>query len=541
MNDRHSYVLGMVDLVDSTGYFQEGGESLGKEAKRRHNQITSKIFKKYHLDTEPPKGEGYLFWGKDPVQTCLAAIDAIKRIKTEVIHHSTEDKIYNLATKIVLTKGLIETIEDEKDLIHGHAAHKCQRILQAAKQKHHTILIDSIIFDEIKNHLMETDIIYSGPFKLHVEEFGSIEVYQIADKELGLKIDPIRIKVRNQIKNEVKNLVDDKVKETLKEEKKTTTIKIIVLSLAIAVLFSSLVYLLFITPTIDEEILLQREIEFTKQTMATEVKNVAFMIYETSKNDIMKKPLLTTHTENFPIMMPEISIEEKPRIDLIKTVVDGMDVLYYLFIVPPENWSENLQCRLYVIYPVGALIPGEAPDFLQARDWCDNKGDFEMYQSSAYYSRGQKQIVSTMIIPISDDNLKTVGYLAGAVNFNKILRTSIENSKITNLGYILVDQDNCIVATTYKNDQSVGNIVNFRKLYEFNSGVIELAPTEVTCNNEESILNPNGHIKIAFDENNQFNSWKYNVYELNKPEITKPEIDTNNILEDWKLIVIQPE
>ena len=43
-----------------------------------------------------------------------------------------------MATKIVLTKGLIETREDEKDLTHGQAAHKCQRIMEAAWQKHHT-------------------------------------------------------------------------------------------------------------------------------------------------------------------------------------------------------------------------------------------------------------------------------------------------------------------------------------------------------------------------------------------------------------------
>jgi len=107
-----------------------------------------------------------------PIQTCLAAIDVIKRIKTEVIHHSTEDKRYTLATKIVLTKGLIETIEDEKDLIHGQAAHKCQRILQAAKQKHHTILIDSTIFDEIKNHRIVRGLNHIG------ERFRRVSNYQ---------------------------------------------------------------------------------------------------------------------------------------------------------------------------------------------------------------------------------------------------------------------------------------------------------------------------------------------------------------------------
>jgi len=541
LNNHESYAIGIIDLVDSTGYFPEGGESLGKEAKRRHNEISSHIFKKYNQETEPPKGDGFLFWGKDPVQSCLASIDVIKRIKTEVISHSKEDKHYNMATKITLTKGLIETKEDEKDLTHGQAAHKCQRILQAANQKHHTILIDSTIFDEIKNHLTGTDIIYSGPYKLQVEEFGQVEVYQIADRELGLKIDPIRIKLRNQIKNEVKHQVEEKLEAKIQKSKKSTTLKLLVMSITIAVIFSSLVFLLFSTSSSNEEILLQGEIEFTKQTLATEVKNAAFMIYETSKNDIMKKPLLTTHTENFPIMISENYLDEKPRIDLIKTVVDGMDVLYYLFVIPPKNWSENLQCRLYVIYPVGALIPGEPPDFLQERDWCNNKGDFEMYLSSAYFSRGQREIVTTMIIPIFDDNLDKVGYLAGAINFNKILRTSIENTKIANLGYILVDHDNCIVATAYKNDGGFGNIVHFRDLHEFNSGVIDFAPSEVKCSNEDSILDPKGQIKIVFDEHIQFNGWKYNVIELKKPQITKPEIETNNIFENWKLIVIQPE
>ncbi len=116
MKNHESYAIGIIDLVDSTKYFPVGGESLGKEAKRRHNEIASHIFKKYNQGTEPPKGDGFLFWGKDPIQSCLASIDVIKRIKTEVIYPSKEDKPYNMATKIVLTKGLIETREDEKDL-----------------------------------------------------------------------------------------------------------------------------------------------------------------------------------------------------------------------------------------------------------------------------------------------------------------------------------------------------------------------------------------------------------------------------------------
>jgi hypothetical protein len=265
------------------------------------------------------------------------------------------------------------------------------------------------------------------------------------------------------------------------------------------------------------------------------------MIYETSKNDIMRQPLLTTHTENFPIMIPENYSEEKPRIDMIKTVVDGMDVLYYLFVIPPETWSDKLQCRLYVIYPVGALIPGEAPDFLQQRDWCENKADFEMYLSSAYYSRGQKQIVTTMIISILDDDLQKVGYLAGAINFNKILKESIEKSQISNFGYILVDHDNCIVATKYKTDSTIGDIVPFRELHNFNSGEIDLASSDVSCKNQNSILNPQGQIQMMSNEHSQFNGWKYDAVFLNQPEITKPEIDTNNIFEDWKLVVIQPD
>jgi len=545
LNNHESYAIGIIDLVDSTGYYPEGGDSLGKEAKRRHNEISHHIFKKYNQETEPPKGDGFLFWGKDPIQSCLASIDVIKRIKTEVIHHSKEDKRYNMATKIVLTKGLIETREDEKDLTHGQAAHKAQRILDAAKQKHHTVLIDSTVFEEIKNHMTETDMIYSGPYKLQVEEFGQIEVYQIADRELGLKVDPIRMKLRNQIENEVKRQVEDQLEERLKIEirkiKKSTTFYLLIMSVAVAIILSSSAYLFFIESSFNEEIFLQREIGFTNEGLTNEVKNVAFMIYETSQNDIMKQQLLTNHTENFPIMILEPNVEEKQRIDLIKTVVDGMDSLYYLFMIPPENWSQNLQCRLYVIYPVGALIPGQAPDFLQERDWCNNKGEFELYLSSAYFSRGQKEVVTTMILPIFDDDLQKIGYLAGAINFNKILKTSIENSNTDYFGYILVDHDNCIVATAYKIDGEFGNVVHFRELYEFNSGVIDLASSNITCKNDESILNPNGVIEITNDEHSQFNGWKYRVTELDKPNIIKPEIATNNIFENWKLIVIQQQ
>jgi hypothetical protein len=194
-----------------------------------------------------------------------------------------------------------------------------------------------------------------------------------------------------------------------------------------------------------------------------------------------------------------------------------------------------------VIYPVGALIPGEAPDFLQKRDWCENKGNFEMYLSSAYYSRGQKEIVTTMIVPILDDNLQKIGYLAGAINFNKMLKDSIKNSKISNLGYILVDHDNCIVATKYKIDSTIGDIVHFRELHNFNSGTIDFTTSDVICKNENLILNPQGNIQISFDEHSQFNGWKYDAVFLNQPEIIKSDIDTNNFLEDWKLVVIQPE
>jgi hypothetical protein len=544
LNNHESYAIGVIDLVDSTGYYPEGGDPLGKEAKRRHNEIAHHIFTKFNQESEPPKGDGFLFWGKDPIQSCLAAIDVIKRIKTEVIHHSTEDKQYNMATKIVLTKGLIETKEDEKDLTHGQAAHKCQRIMEAAWQKHHTVLIDSQVFDEIKSHVSDTDIIYSGPYQLQVEEFGEIEVYQISDKELGLIVDPTRIKLQNKIKTLVKNQVEEELEERLKTTKisieKSTKVKLTVMSIAIALLASSLVLVLTIYPGSNDNFIYQNELEFTTLKIQEESKNTAMMIYETSKNEIMRKPLLTTHTENYPIMIPENYPEEKSRIDLIKTVVNGMDSLYYLFVIPSETWNENLQCRLYVIYPVGALIPGEAPDFLQQRDWCENKANFEMYLSSAYYSRGQKEIVTTMIIPILDDDLQKVGYLAGAINFNKILKESIEDSKMSDFGYILVDHDNCIVATKFKTDSSIGDIVHFRDLHTFNSGIIDLATTDVSCKNGNSILNPKGQIQTMFDEHSKFNGWNYETIFLNQPEILKPDIDTNNFLEDWKLIVIQP-
>ena len=96
-------------------------------------------------------------------------------------------------------------------------------------------------------------------------------------------------------------------------------------------------------------------------------------------------------------------------------------------------------------------------------------------------------------------------------------------------------------STTYKIDGEFGNVVHFRDLYEFNSGVIDLASSNVTCKNDGSILNPKGVIEIANDEHSQFNGWKYKVTELNKPKITKPEIATNNIFENWKLVVIQPQ
>jgi len=534
LNNHESYAIGIIDLVDSTGYYPEGGDTLGKEAKRRHNEIAYNILKKYNQETEPPKGDGFLFWGKDPIQSCLASIEVIKRIKTEVVHHAKEDKQYNMATKIVLTKGLIATKEDEKDIIHGQGAHKCQRIMDAAWQKHHTVLIDSTVFDEIKSHIPETDMIYSGPYKLQVQEFGEIEVYQIADKELGLVVDPTRTKLRKQ-----KSKFDESDIEHPIETKKSNNSKVIAISIGLAIIFSSIIFVTFSNPISDEDIL-QKEVESTIKTTDIEVKNAAFMIYETSKNDIMRQPLLTTHSENYPIMIPENYSEEKSRIGLIKTIVDGIDVLYYLFVIPPETWSDDLQCRLYVIYPVGALIPGEAPEFLQKRDWCENKANFEMYLSSAYYSRGQKEIVTTMIIPILDDDLQKVGYLAGAINFNKILKESIETSKFSDLGYILVDHNNCIVATKYKNHSDIGDILNFRELYTFDSGTINLASTEVNCENEISNLNPKGQIQIVSDEHSRFNGWKYEAFFLSQPEITKPEIDTNNFLEDWKLIVIQP-
>ena len=68
--------------MDSTRYYHEVGEGLGKEAKRRHNEISHHIFKQFNQETESPKGDGFLFWGKDPIQTCLASIAVIKRIKT---------------------------------------------------------------------------------------------------------------------------------------------------------------------------------------------------------------------------------------------------------------------------------------------------------------------------------------------------------------------------------------------------------------------------------------------------------------------------
>jgi hypothetical protein len=544
LSSHESYAIGLIDLVDSTRYYREGGDPLGKEAKRRHNEISSHIFEQFHQEIEPPKGDGFLFWGKDPIQSCLAAIEVIKRIKTEVIQHSTENRRYNMATKIVMTKGLIKTKEDEKDLTHGQAAHKCQRIMDAAWQKHHTVLIDSQVFDEIKGHLSDTDIIYSGPYLLQVEEFGEIEVYQIADKELGLIVDPTRTKLHDKIKTEVKKQVKEQLEERLKITKinieKSTKVKLVAMSIAIALLTSSLVLVLTVYPNSNSNSIYQNEIEFTALMIQEESKNAAIMIYETSKNDLMREHLLTTYTENYPIMIPENNFEEKSRIDLVKTVVDGMDVLYYLFVVPPETWSETLQCRLYVIYPVGALIPGEAPEFLQQRDWCENKANFEMYLSSAYYSRGQKEIVTTMIVPIWDDDLQKVGYLAGAINFNKIIKESLEQSKMSDFGYVLVDHDNCIVASKYKNDSTIGDIVHFRELYTFNSGTIDLAPADVNCKNADWILNPQGQIQMTFDEHSKFNGWNYEMIYLNQPEITKPDIDTNNFLENWKLIVLQP-
>ena len=545
MSSHESYAIGAIDLVDSTRYFPEGGDPLGKEAKRRHNEISSHILKKYYQETEPPKGDGFLFWGKDPIQTCLASIEVIKRIKTEVIA-TKEEKPFTMATKIVITKGLIEKNENKKDPTHGQAAHKCQRIMDAATQKHHTILIDSILFEEIKNHLEDNEIIYSGPYKLEVEDFGSAEVYQIADKEMGLKVDPTRSKIRELIKIKVKEKVAEEVEEQLQErikENQKSKTQIIVIAIAIAVIFASVTSIAFLIQD-PGELLLQNEIEHTIFSLDVGVRDAAFMVSETSQNDIMKTPLLTNYTENYPIMITEKEYLEKgiekSRIDLITTVVDGMDGLYYLFVVPPRDWAESLQCRLYVIYPVGGLIPGENPDFLKQRDWCDHKNDYEMYLSSAYYSRGQKAIVTTMIIPIFDDRKQEVGYLAGAINFDKILQESLETSNVQNLGYILVDHDNCIVSSKYKIDSSLGNIVNIRELYTFNSGTIELASNEASCQNDNLTQEPTGNISFSSNGYSQFNGWSYTVKQLTSPEITKPEIDTNNFLEDWKLIVIQP-
>ena len=544
MSSHESYAIGSIDLVDSTRYFPEGGDPLGKEAKRRHNEISSHILKKYYQETEPPKGDGFLFWGKDPIQTCLASIEVIKRIKTEVI--TKEEKPFTMATKIVITKGLVEKNEDKKDPTHGEAAHKCQRIMTAATQKHHTILVDSILFEEIKNHLENNGIIYSGPYKLEVEDFGGVEVFQIADKEMGLKVDPTREKIRELIKRKVKEKVAEEVEEKLQErtqENQKSKIKIIAIALALAVIFASVTSIVFLLQD-PGELLLQNEIDHTILSLNVGVRDVAFMVYETSQNDIMKTPLLTNFTENYPIMITEKEYLEKgiekPRIDLISTVVDGMGSLYYLFVVPPEDWNEPLQCRLYVIYPVGGLIPGESPGFLKQRDWCNHKNDYEMYLSSAYYSRGQKAIVTTMIIPIFDDRKHEVGYLAGAINFEKILQESLEKSEVSTLGYILVDHDNCIVTSKYKIGSSLGNIVNIRELHTFNSGTIELASNEASCQNDNLTLEPAGKIKLSSNGQSQFNGWSYSVNQLTSPDITKPEIDTNNFLENWKLIVIQP-
>ena len=149
-----------------------------------------------------------------------------------------------MATKIVLTKGLIETKEDEKDLTHGQAAHKCQRIMDAAWQKHHTVLIDSTVFDEIKGHLLETDMIYSGPYNLQVEEFGEVQVYQIADKELGLVVDPTRTKLRKQKTKFDGAIMDPPTTST------TNNTKVIAMSIALAVIFLSIVFLVFLPPSL---------------------------------------------------------------------------------------------------------------------------------------------------------------------------------------------------------------------------------------------------------------------------------------------------
>ena len=68
-----------------------------------------------------------------------------------------------------------------------------------------------------------------------------------------------------------------------------------------------------------------------------------------------------------------------------------------------------------------------------------------------------------------------------------------------------------------------------------------MSPSTVICQNGISSNLPTGVIQIESDEFNQFNGWKYTTEALKQLEITKPEIDTNNFLEDWKLIVIQPE
>ena len=543
MANLESFAIGLIDLVDSTGYYPEGGDMLGKEAKRRHNEISNNIFKKHDQNTEPPKGDGFLFWGKDPIQTCLASIDVIKRIKTEVISSLEDDRRFTMATKIVITKGLIEKKEDKKDFTHGIAAHKCQRIMDSAKQKHHTILIDSSVFDEIKNHLNGTDIIYSGPYDLEVDEFGKIQVYQIADKEMGLIVDPTRTKLKNQIKKEIKDKVKDELEDHFQNPgQKKRFIKTLVTSIVITAIITSSIFLVILNQ--DSSIMLQDEVDKTVHTMNVEVKNAALMIYEVSKNDIIRQPLLTTYAENFPIMITEKDYLEngieKQRIEMIKTLVDGMDALYYLFVIPPDSWDKDLHCRLYVIYPVGALIPGENPGFLQQRDWCDNKDEFEMYLSSSYYSRGQKEIVTTMIIPIFDENKQEIGYLAGAINFDKILKETIEESKIPSVGFILVDHDNCIVASKYKIGTTIDEVVDIRKLHYFDSGNISISSSEASCQNGISTQLPNGKIKILSDEYSQFNNWNYKTEFLKQIEITKSEIDTNNFLEGWKLIIIQP-
>lgn len=175
--ERLTSVVAIFDLPASTPLKLEGGHTVGTRAALMHNIICRTIVEKFGGTVVKELGDGLLCKFDEPVNACLAAIN-IKQAASQVQEISTKGGLVIGSVERINVGGVLDILGDTVD--------RCARIQAYALPGQ--ILIDRALHDVVVSFLKDyPDIQISPPLRITVVGIGTIEVYELSTKKLGVK------------------------------------------------------------------------------------------------------------------------------------------------------------------------------------------------------------------------------------------------------------------------------------------------------------------------------------------------------------------